>query len=175
MPSAATLLGWRRWRAKSPQMPEQQHDPNHADPRRELRGRAGTRTGWISVPFHERHWHRSVQMARATVPILSIGQGLYAECAQSRGLENIGRKRTIQAAVASTPVQNHLRITLENNAKIQPQPDRENAFARASGGGDGSDVQPSPAQVSLHIRGYPWRSCPRFHFGASALHVVWAG
>ena len=26
------------------------------------------------------------------------------------------------------------RITLENNGKIRPQPDRENAFARASGG-----------------------------------------
>ena len=29
------------------------------------------------------------------------------------------------------------RITLENNGKIRPQPDRENAFARASGGEDG--------------------------------------
>jgi len=32
------------------------------------------------------------------------------------------------------------RITLENNGKIRPRPDRENAFARASGGGDGPDV-----------------------------------
>ena len=29
------------------------------------------------------------------------------------------------------------RITLENNGKIRRQPDRENAFARASGGGSG--------------------------------------
>jgi hypothetical protein len=29
------------------------------------------------------------------------------------------------------------RITLENKGKIRPQPDRENAFARASGGGVG--------------------------------------
>ena len=29
------------------------------------------------------------------------------------------------------------RITLENNGKIRPQPDRENAFARASGGAGG--------------------------------------
>ena len=29
------------------------------------------------------------------------------------------------------------RITLENNGKIRPQPDRENAFARASGGEGG--------------------------------------
>jgi hypothetical protein len=35
------------------------------------------------------------------------------------------------------------RITLEYNVKIRPQPDLENAFARASGGGDGSDVEPS--------------------------------
>jgi hypothetical protein len=35
------------------------------------------------------------------------------------------------------------RITPENNGKIRPQPDRENAFARASGGGDGTDVEPS--------------------------------
>jgi hypothetical protein len=27
------------------------------------------------------------------------------------------------------------RITLENNGKIRPQPDRENAFVGASGGG----------------------------------------
>jgi hypothetical protein len=31
-------------------------------------------------------------------------------------------------------VQSRLRITLENNGKIRPRPDRENAFARASGG-----------------------------------------
>ena len=29
------------------------------------------------------------------------------------------------------------RITLENNGKIRPEPDRENAFARTSGGRDG--------------------------------------
>ena len=36
------------------------------------------------------------------------------------------------------------RITLENNEKIWPEPDRENAFEGASGGGDGPAVQPSP-------------------------------
>ena len=29
------------------------------------------------------------------------------------------------------------RITLENNGKIRPQPDRENSFSRASGGAGG--------------------------------------
>ena len=43
------------------------------------------------------------------------------------------------------------RITLENNGKIRPAPDRENAFARASGGGDGSDVEPSPSLNALII------------------------
>jgi len=32
------------------------------------------------------------------------------------------------------------RITLENNEKIRQQPDRENGFARASGGGNGSSA-----------------------------------
>lgn len=76
--------------------------------------------------------------------MFSTGYGLYTECAQSRGPENIGLKRTCPAAVLRTPVLSLTRITLENNDKIWPQPDRENAFAKASGGGDGSDVQPSP-------------------------------
>jgi hypothetical protein len=33
------------------------------------------------------------------------------------------------------------RIALENNGKIRPQPDRENAFARSSGGGTGTGAQ----------------------------------
>ena len=38
---------------------------------------------------------------------------------------------------ALAPVNSPTRITLENNEKIRPQPDRENAFARASGGEEG--------------------------------------
>lgn len=56
------------------------------------------------------------------------------------------------------PVNSLTRITLENIKKIRPQPDRENAFARASGGGHGSDVEPSlspnAAQASILL------SCP---------------
>ena len=37
------------------------------------------------------------------------------------------------------------RITLENNGKIRPQPDRENAFAGASGGAAATAVEPSLA------------------------------
>ena len=47
------------------------------------------------------------------------------------------------------PVNSPCHITLENNGKIRPQPDRENAFARASGGGDGPDIQPSLVDAAL--------------------------
>ena len=60
------------------------------------------------------------------------------------GPENIGPERPLPGLLAPGPVLSPSRITLENNEKIRPQPDRENAFARASGGGDGPDVQPSP-------------------------------
>jgi hypothetical protein len=45
--------------------------------------------------------------------------------------------------VAPGPVLSPTRITPEYNGKIRPQPDRENAFARASGGGDGTGIEPS--------------------------------
>ena len=61
----------------------------------------------------------------------------YTGVVQLRGPENIGLQRTIPAAASKSPVQSHLRITLENNEKIRPEPDRENAFARASGGWEG--------------------------------------
>jgi len=37
--------------------------------------------------------------------------------------------------MGNVPVISPTRITPENNGKIRPQPDRENAFAEASGGG----------------------------------------
>jgi hypothetical protein len=64
----------------------------------------------------------------------------YTGFVQSRGPENIGLQRKIPAAASKSPVQSHLRITLENNGKIRPQPDPENAFARASGGATGTAV-----------------------------------
>ena len=39
--------------------------------------------------------------------------------------------------MAPESVNSPTRITLENNGKIRPQPDGENAFAKASGGDDG--------------------------------------
>ena len=69
--------------------------------------------------------------------MFSTGYGLYTECAQSRGPENIGPERTLPGLLAPKPVNSPTRITLENNGKIPPQPDRENAFTRASGGEEG--------------------------------------
>ena len=57
---------------------------------------------------------------------------------QSRGPE-----RTADLLTHEAPVLSLYRITLENNEKIRLQPDRENAFAGLSGGGDGPDIQPS--------------------------------
>jgi hypothetical protein len=45
---------------------------------------------------------------------------------------------------APRPALGPSRITLENNGKIRPQPDREIDFARANDGGDGPETQPSP-------------------------------
>ena len=43
-------------------------------------------------------------------------------------------ERPISGSLAVGPVLSPTRTTLENNKKIRPPPDRENAFARASGG-----------------------------------------
>ena len=56
---------------------------------------------------------------------------------QATGLEKIGPERTFPDLLARTPVLSPSRITPENNGKFRPQPDRENAFARASGGWGG--------------------------------------
>ena len=46
----------------------------------------------------------------------------------------MGPERTPWALLAPSPVLSPSCITLENNRKIRPQPDWENAFARVSGG-----------------------------------------
>jgi hypothetical protein len=46
----------------------------------------------------------------------------------------MGHQRPLPRILAPEPVLSPRRITLENNKKIRPQPDREKAFARASGG-----------------------------------------
>jgi len=47
-------------------------------------------------------------------------------------------ERPLPDPLAQRKVNSPSRITLENNGKIRPQPDRENAFAGASGGGNGA-------------------------------------
>ena len=46
-------------------------------------------------------------------------------------------ERTLSTFSALGAVNSPIRITPENNGKIRPQPDRENAFAAANGGGGG--------------------------------------
>lgn len=56
---------------------------------------------------------------------------------QATGPENIDPERPLPGFLARSPVNSPSRITLEDNDKIRPELDRENAFARASGGGGG--------------------------------------
>ena len=56
---------------------------------------------------------------------------------QATGPENIGHERPPSGLKAGRPVLSPSHITPENNEKIRPQPDRENAFAGASGGSIG--------------------------------------
>ena len=61
----------------------------------------------------------------------------FTETGQSTGPENIGRERPLPGLLAPGSVLSPSRITLENNEKIRPQPDGENAFVGASGGAEG--------------------------------------
>lgn len=61
----------------------------------------------------------------------------FTKSAQSTASENIGPERVVPALLAAGAVLSPSRITLEYKEKIRPQPDRENAFARASGGAGG--------------------------------------
>ena len=62
---------------------------------------------------------------------------LFTKSAQATASENIGPERTLPGLLAPEQVNSPSRITLEKNGKIWPQPDRENAFAGASGGAEG--------------------------------------
>jgi hypothetical protein len=97
--------------------------------------------------FHlvERDRRRSVQVNAEENQCTPKAYKLFTKSAQSSGPENIGPERPLPILVALMPVLSPTRITLQNNGKIRPQPDGENAFAGASGGGDGTDVQPSPS------------------------------
>jgi hypothetical protein len=91
----------------------------------------------------------------------SVAYNLNTKIAQSSGPENIDLERPLSVHLAQVPVHSPSRITLENKEKIRPQPDRENAFARASGGGDGPDVEPSLPSNPLNINGLATSFRPR--------------
>lgn len=69
--------------------------------------------------------------------------------AQATGPENIGPERTLRGLLTPRSVLSFTRITPANNGKIRPQPDRENGFAGASGGGNATGIQPSPPANTL--------------------------
>ena len=121
----------------------------------------------VRSPFHlgDCHWRRSVQVACQKNVISSAGYKLFTETVQSSGPENIGTERPLPGLLAQRPVLSPSRITLENNGKIRAQPDRENAFARASGGETGirtletvSRLHAFQACAFDHSATSPWRS-----------------
>lgn len=73
---------------------------------------------------------------------------------EATGPENIGPERPLSVLLAPSSVLSPSRITPEYNGKIRPQPDRENAFAGASGGGDGLDIQPSFVDAARFARNF---------------------
>ena len=68
------------------------------------------------------------------------------------GSEGFGPTRPLQTHPAPPKLPHPARITLKTTEKHRPQPDRENAFARASGGGGGSGVERSLPPKSLLCR-----------------------
>lgn len=103
----------------------------------------------IYVPSRECHWHRSVQLQTREKNALSCSCKLFTKSTQSRGPENIGPERPLRGLLARGQVLSPTRITPENNGKIRPEPDRENAFTKASGGGYGPDIEPSHVHNTL--------------------------
>jgi hypothetical protein len=55
----------------------------------------------------------------------------------------MGPERPLPGFLPLGPVLSPSRITLENNGKIRPRLDRENAFSVAGGGGDGTGIERS--------------------------------
>jgi hypothetical protein len=70
--------------------------------------------------------------------------GLLTKMEQSTGPENIAPQRPVPGMLAREPVHSYSRTTLENNGKIWQLPDRETAFATGIGGGNATEIQPSP-------------------------------
>ena len=78
-----------------------------------------------------------IKLSMQNIHDKSVSCANFIKTAKATGLENIGAERTLSGLLGSVPVNSPTRITPENNGKIRPQPDRENAFVKASGGGGG--------------------------------------
>ncbi len=88
---------------------------------------------------------------------------------QSLGSENIGHERPLLGLLAPRPVLSLSRITLENNGKIRPQPDRENAFARSSGGESGIRTRETVSRL------HAFQACAFDHSATSPVAVSYRG
>lgn len=78
----------------------------------------------------------------------------------------------MRAAFGECPVNSPTRITPDNNGKIRPQSDRENAFVRASGGGDGNGGEPSLGSTQA---GTLLATCVNSALGSSEYEEIGVG
>ena len=92
--------------------------------------------------------------------------GSEPDCTRLTGLENIGPERTLSTLLAPGQVNSPTRITLENNEKIRPQLDRENAFARASGGERGIRTLDTVARI------HAFQACAFDHSATSPYQLT---
>lgn len=84
----------------------------------------------------------------------------FTKTAQATGSKNAGPERTLLGLLATGAVNSPIRITLENNGTIRPQPQRANTFARASGAENAADVESSPLRkFLLRCWNFSWRWC----------------
>jgi hypothetical protein len=83
----------------------------------------------------------------AQIGSITDGYSRSPEQRRLTGLANIGAEGTLSVFPGNVPVDSATRITPENNGKIRPSQDRENAFVRASGGGGATAIEPPPGQI----------------------------
>ena len=92
----------------------------------------------------------------------------FTKSLQATGSENIGRERALLGFLARRLVNSPPSITLENNGKIRPEPDRENAFARASGGESGIRTRETVSRL------HAFQACAFDHSATSPCNPLWS-
>ena len=90
----------------------------------------------IYSPPHERHRHRSIRPGDPEKHTISACCKKFTN-RHSHQVRRVSVRRNRFRTSWQRGQCSAARIALENNEKIRPQPDRENAFARASGGSIG--------------------------------------